>query len=230
MQGVADRLLALKEAVSEEALKVNRKSEDITIVVVTKTISLEKILEAYEAGCRDFGENRVQELLDKKKSLPKDIRWHLIGQLQTNKVKQIVKEVALIHSLDRDHLVIALEKEAVKQNISEVPCLIQINTSREISKSGISPENLKDLVSKIGKTSPVKIRGLMTIGPLDSKETSAEKCFQEAYQLRAKMKQEFPQHDWSVLSMGMSGDYVKAIREGSTMIRIGTAVFGERNS
>lgn len=229
MQGVADKLLALKEMVCQEARKANRKPEEITIVVVTKTISLEKILEAYAVGCRDFGENRVQELLDKKKALPSDIRWHLIGQLQTNKVRQIVKEAALTHSLDRDHLVMALEKEAMKQSISEVPCLIQVNTSREVSKSGVEPEHLKELVSKIGRTSPVKIRGLMTIGPLDSKEISTEKCFQEAYKLRAEMKKEFPYHDWSILSMGMSGDYGAAIREGSTMIRVGTAIFGERN-
>lgn len=197
-------------------------------MLVTKTVEPARILEAYGSGERDFGENRVQEWQEKKAVLPQDIRWHLIGHLQTNKVKYVVGQVSLIHSLDRIELADAIEKQAKTKGILEVPCLIQVNMSGEESKFGLDLVKVEDFLKQMPLRPSIKICGLMVIGPLTEDAGKIRECFQKARELQERLKKEFPQCDWAVLSMGMSSDYKIAIEEGSTLLRIGTLVFGER--
>lgn len=202
--------------------------QDVQLVLVTKTVSVEKILEAYDAGHRDFGENRVQEWQLKKDLLPQDIRWHLIGHLQTNKAKYVVGKIHLIHSLDRLELVEALEKHAKAQGVSEVFCLIQVNLSGEESKFGLDPARVDAFMHQVAGRSLIRIKGVMSIGPFTEDPERIRNCFRQSKELLENLKREFPQCSWEILSMGMSGDYRLAIEEGSTMLRIGTLVFGER--
>ena len=215
----------MKRSIHETAVNANRDPGSIHRVIVTKTISPEEILEAYETGERDFGENRVQEWREKKDVLPRDIRWHLIGHLQTNKVKHVIGPIALIHSLDRLELADEIEKQARSKGIAEVPCLIQVNMSGEESKFGLDPARVADFVRQMPLRSSIRIRGLMSIGPLTEDEGKIRECFRKTRELREYLKKKFSQYDWDVLSMGMSADYRIAIEEGSNMLRIGSLVF-----
>ncbi len=210
---------------------------NIQLVLVSKTVPAERVHEAYDTGVRDFGENRVQELLQKKDALPADARWHLIGHLQTNKVKQVLGKTVLIHSLDRPELAEEIERQARLKGIPQVDCLVQVNSSGEKTKYGLELENVADFVSflvpsKVEGLKPgaIRLRGLMTIGPLTEDAGLVREAFRKTRKLQENLKQKFPSVDWSLLSMGMSGDYKIAIEEGSTLVRIGTAVFGERRS
>ena len=189
---------------------------------------MEKIREAYEAGARDFGENRVQEFLAKKPGLPGDIRWHWAGHLQTNKVKSITGEIEMLHSLDRLELAGELQKQSEKRNLS-VDALIQVNTSGEATKSGFAPDAVEAGIKEIEKMNRIKLRGLMTIGPLAEDETRVRECFRKLRNLRGGLQQKFPRLDLYHLSMGMSSDFEIAIEEGATLVRIGSAVFGDRS-
>lgn len=197
-------------------------------MLVTKTVPIERIREAFELGERDFGENRVQELVQKKPELGPEIRWHFQGHLQTNKVKSLVGEVALLHSLDRLALAEEIQKQAEKRN-AVVEALIQVNVTGEATKSGFHPDEVEEAVGKIARFSQIKLRGLMTIGPLNGDERSIRAGFEKLRILRDRLNRNFPQggkiHE---LSMGMSSDFEAAIEEGATLVRIGTAVFGER--
>jgi hypothetical protein len=224
----AIRIQNLKQSIREIAVKTGRDPDEIQLVLVTKTVEPGRILEAYQAGERDFGENRVQEWQDKKDALPEDIRWHLIGHLQTNKVKHVIGRVALIHSLDRLELADAIEKQAKAKGIAEVPCLVQVNMSGEKSKFGLDPDGVANFVGQMSLRSSIKIRGLMSIGPLTEDQGRIRDCFRKTRELSETLKKKFPQCSWDVLSMGMSADYRVAIEEGSNMLRIGTLVFGER--
>ena len=186
------------------------------------------IKEVYDLGVRDFGENRVQEIVEKYDQLPHDIRWHLIGHLQTNKVKYIIDKVCLIH-VDSLKLAREISKEAVKHSIT-VNILIEVNVAGEESKFGVRPEDLEDLVIEIAQLPGICIKGLMTVAPyvVDSEENR---------QFFIKMKQfavditrkNIDNVNMDCLSMGMSGDYKVAVEEGATMVRVGTSIFGERN-
>ncbi|HOW59912.1 MAG TPA: YggS family pyridoxal phosphate-dependent enzyme [Candidatus Omnitrophota bacterium] len=215
----------LKRSIRETADKAGRDPAGIGLVIVTKTVLPEKILEAYGAGERDFGENRVQEWQDKKETLPTDIRWHLIGHLQTNKVKYVVGKSTLIHSLDRLELADAIEKQAAGKGIAEVPCLVQVNMSGEESKFGLDPAQVESFMKQITGKSAIKIKGLMTIGPLTEDEARIRDCFRKTRQLFEDLSMRFREHHWEVLSMGMSADYKIAIEEGANMLRIGSLVF-----
>jgi len=215
----------LKKEIRKTALSAGRDPESIRLVLVTKTVSVERILEAYQAGERDFGENRVQEWQEKKDVLPSDIRWHLIGHLQTNKVKYVIGQVALIHSLDRLELADAIEKQARAKGIAEAPCLVQVNMSGEESKFGLDPAGVEDFVKQMAEKSSVKILGLMSIGPLTEDAGKIRECFRKTRELQEDLKKKFPQYGWDVLSMGMSSDYRIAIEEGANMLRIGSLVF-----
>lgn len=180
--------------------------------------------EACGLGFRDFGENRVQEFLEKKELLPGDVRWHFIGHLQTNKVKNVLGTARLIHSLDRMSLAEEIQKQAEKKNIF-VDALIEVNTSGEASKSGFRPEETAPL-QQLMKFNRIRLHGLMTIGPMPpSSEEKIRMCFKTLRSLRDQWRADFP--EMQHLSMGMSSDFETAIEEGATMIRIGTAVFGE---
>jgi hypothetical protein len=215
----------LRRSIHETAVKADREPGSIRLVIVTKTILQERILEAYQTGAKDFGENRVQEWREKRDALPRDIRWHLIGHLQTNKVKHVIGQIALLHSLDRLELADEIEKQARSKGITEVPCLVQVNMSGEESKSGLDPARVADFVRQMPLRSSIRIRGLMSIGPLTEDEGKIRECFRKTRELREDLKKEFSHYDWDVLSMGMSADYRIAIEEGANMLRIGSLVF-----
>jgi pyridoxal phosphate enzyme (YggS family) len=219
----------LQARVRETCQHVGRFSEEVQIVLVTKGVKPPRLLEAYQAGVRDFGESRVQEFETKRSELPKDIRWHFVGHLQTNKVKQIVGKVTLIHSCDRSDLAEVIQKEAEKKG-ETVSVLIQVNTTGEITKQGFFPEEMRNAVGTILKLSRIQVLGLMTIGPLTENQDEIRKSFKSLRQLKEKLKTEFKAVDWRYLSMGMSGDFEIAIQEGANLIRVGTAVFGPRGS
>jgi len=196
---------------------------------VSKTFPSSVVQEAYDCGIREFGENKVQELLSKKKKLPGDIRWHLIGHLQTNKVKQVLGEVVLIHSLDRLSLVREIERQAEKKGIRQVDCLIQVNISREESKFGVLPEAIGPLVEAVSRDSVIKILGLMGIAPFTEDEQQIRESFRMIRRVQDEMRSKFVFHKWDILSIGMTQDYCWAIEEGGNLIRIGSAVFGARS-
>lgn len=202
--------------------------KQVTLVSVSKTRSVDEIETVYKLGERNFGENKVQEMMDKYDKLPKDINWHLIGHLQRNKVKYLVGKVGLIHSLDSVRLLDEIEKQFGKANLV-AEALIQINIGREESKTGIMLEELNDLISEVEKCSFVKVKGIMVTIPKGDENsnlyyfTKTKKVFDE---LKNK---EFKNISMDILSMGMTHDYKQAIEAGSNMVRIGEGIFGKRN-
>lgn len=206
-----------------QSVKSSIEGFQCTLVAVSKTKPNDLIMEAYEAGQRDFGENKVQDLVAKAEALPKDIKWHMIGHLQRNKVKYIVPFVHLIHGIDSEKLLKEINKEAAKINTT-VSGLLQVHIAKEDTKFGFSEDELKALVDNggLGKYPNVKIEGLMGMATFtDNKDQVAAEF--------ASLKVLFDQYNWDTLSMGMSGDYLIALNQGSNMIRVGTAIFGERN-
>jgi len=224
---ITERIAVLKDRVRAACGRAHRKPEDIQLVLVSKYVAVEKILEAYRSGIHHFGESRVQEWLRKKSDLPSEIRWHFIGHLQTNKVKDCVGQASLIHSVDSVKLARVLNEHAQKAGRS-VDCLLQVNTAGEGSKFGIHPDRLSQLVEAVVAFPQLRVCGLMTIGPLTDDEKEIHASFQLLRRKRDVLQKEFNHLKWSVLSMGMSHDFEMAIEEGSNLIRIGSAVFGER--
>ena len=202
--------------------------EDVTLVAVSKTKPSADILEAYATGQRDFGENKIQEMTSKWEELPKDINWHMIGHVQTNKVKYMAPFVHLIHAVDSFKLLKEINKQAKKNNRS-INCLIQVKIAEEDSKFGLSTEDAVQLIlsPEVSQLSNINIRGLMGMATFtdDEKQLRSEfKIIKSAFdELRNKID------GFNTLSIGMSGDYQIAIQEGSTMVRIGSSIFGERN-
>ncbi|WP_074910916.1 YggS family pyridoxal phosphate-dependent enzyme [Proteiniclasticum ruminis] len=202
--------------------------DNVTLVAVSKTKSVEEIMEAYKEGIRDFGENKVQELEEKYELLPKDIRWHLIGGLQTNKVRKVLGKTYLIQSLDRESLALEINKRAEKMGIL-VDTLIEVNIGEEAQKAGILTDDLEGFITLLNDLKHIRVRGLMAIIPQGSEEENRQyfrkmyKLFQDLSQVRQE------RFTMEVLSMGMSMDYVTAMEEGSNMIRVGTGIFGARN-
>ena len=202
--------------------------EQVTLICVSKFHSYEAIMEAYACGERDFGESRVQELLPKYETLPKDIRWHFIGHLQTNKVKQIVPFVHMIHSVDSVRLLEIINKEAEKIG-RRVKVLLEVHVAKEASKSGFTPEEFVSLIthssSLISAYPWVEICGVMGMATNTEDQEEWHRCFREIKSLASHLS---PMASSPEISMGMSDDYLMAIEEGSTMIRIGSTIFGER--
>lgn len=185
--------------------------------------------EIYDTGCRDFGENKVQELVDKYESMPKDIRWHMIGHLQRNKVKYIIDKVSLIHSVDSLRLAETIEKEAAKKD-KIIDILIEVNIAREESKFGVFPEDLTELIEKISQFKHVRVKGLMTVAPNVENAEENRSIFEKMHKLSVDIaSKNIDNSTMSILSMGMTNDYEIAIEEGATMVRVGTAIFGVRN-
>ena len=222
----------LEEVRSNIEAAVNRSgrdAKDVTLIAVSKTKPVSMIREVYDLGVRDFGENRVQEILEKYDKLPGDIRWHLIGHLQTNKVKYIIDKVCLIHSVDSYKLAREISKEAQKCSRT-VDILIEVNVAGEESKFGVAPGDLEELVRNIALLPGICIKGLMTVAPyvVDSEENRG--IFVKMKQFAVDIsKKSIDNVFMDYLSMGMSGDYTVAVEEGSTMVRVGTSIFGERN-
>lgn len=204
----------------------------VRLIAVSKTHSTERILEAYNAGQRAFGENKVQELVPKYEALPKDIEWHLIGHLQRNKVKLVVPFVSLIHSVDSEKLLSAIDQEAEKAG-REVKCLIQVHIAEEETKFGFTPdEAFRFFVDKRPAAyKHVRIAGLMGMATLTDDTTRIRKEFSLLHDLFEKVRAEgnVTKEDFSTLSMGMSSDYPIAVESGSTMVRVGSAIFGKRD-
>ena len=201
---------------------------NVNILAVSKTKPLEYLEEAYECGVRDFGENKVQELVEKYDKFHKDVRWHLIGHLQTNKVKYLVDKVFLIHSLDSVNLLNQIEK-VFKKADKIADTLIQINIGREESKTGIFEEDLEDFLAEIEKCEHVSVKGIMVIIPQGDEESNRN-YFKKTKHIFEELKtRSFKNITMQILSMGMTHDYETAIEEGSTLVRIGTGIFGERN-
>lgn len=217
----------LKE-VNDTAIKSNRK-DDVLLIAVSKTKPEEDIKKLYDIGVRDFGENKVQELCSKYESLPKDIKWHLIGHLQRNKVKYIVDKVHLIHSVDSVRLATEIQNEASKKNVI-VNILIQVNVASEESKFGLDTLETEEIIRNIATMPNIRIQGLMTIAPFVDNGEENREIFRKLKQLSVDIKaKNIDNVCMNVLSMGMSGDYTVAIEEGATMVRVGTSIFGERN-
>ena len=221
----------LKQVLSiiEEAKKDSPYHQDVTLVAVSKTHPAEDIQEAYDAGIRDFGENKVQELMTKIDVLPQDIRWHLIGHLQRNKVNYIIGRTYLIHSVDSLRLAEEIEKESAKHQVV-THILVQVNVSKEESKSGIETEQAIDLIRAISEMKHVQVDGLMTIAPEDENPENV-RCY---FRMLKKLSLDIDALNidnifMNFLSMGMSGDFVVAINEGSNLVRIGTKIFGARD-
>ncbi|MFO7295112.1 MAG: YggS family pyridoxal phosphate-dependent enzyme [Clostridia bacterium] len=214
------------DRVAEAALRAGRAPQDVTVVAVTKTVDVARIMEAINAGIKHIGENRVQEFVKKHDFIPAGIKRHLIGTLQTNKVKYIVDKVDLIHSLDRISLAKELNKRAGERII---PVLIQVNISRESTKSGIFEEDLESFIEQLQPLDRIRVKGLMTIAPLSSDPEAARPYFARLKELFDRIKERrYPHIDMEYLSMGMTNDFEVAIEEGANIVRIGRAIFGER--
>lgn len=228
---IRDNLTAVKAKIQAACDRSGRAYAEITLVNVSKTKPIELLQEGYEAGMRVFGENKVQEIRDKYEAFrPEGIQWHLIGHLQRNKVKYIVDKVALIHSVDSIRLAETIDQEAAKKGVI-VPVLIQVNMAQEESKFGLDKEEVMALVADVRKLEHLKIEGLMTIAPFVDDPEENRPVFRAMRELFIDIKgQNLDNVSMNVLSMGMSNDYEVAIEEGATMIRIGTALFGERNN
>ena len=229
--GVSDRYLEVAERVRKAAERSGRTADDVTLIAVTKMHGVDEINQAIDAGATDIGENRVQELLEKYDDV-KPVRWHLIGHLQTNKVKSIVDKVVMIHSVDSLKLAKEIDKRSAAAGLT-TDVLIEINSAMEETKSGINPNDLKALVSEItSECEHVRVKGLMCIPPMAAEPEDSRPYFKEAAALFEEMKTwDFPadRFDPTELSMGMSGDFEVAIEEGATIVRVGSSIFGMRN-
>ncbi|MDD6135583.1 MAG: YggS family pyridoxal phosphate-dependent enzyme [Lachnospiraceae bacterium] len=209
--------------------RANRNPEDVLLVAVSKTKPLSDVEELIKCNQQDFGENKVQELVDKYENVSTSVNWHLIGHLQTNKVKYIVDKACLIHSVDSVHLAKEIEKEAAKKGVI-AKILIQVNIAKEDTKFGISEEDIYDLIDEIKNFEHIQIEGLMTIAPFVENPEKNRVHFRNLHQLSLDIKSKnIDNVNMNVLSMGMTNDYEVAIEEGATIVRVGTGIFGARN-
>jgi len=226
---IKQNLRRIKEQVALAARRVGRNPEAIKLIAVTKTVSEEQIRQAVAAGITAVGENRVQEMLTKQPLLPPGLEWHLIGHLQTNKIRYIIGKVYLIHSLDSWRLALAINQWAVKKNV-KVEVLVQVNVAGETTKQGLVPNEVVNFIQELATLPGLRVRGLMTIAPEVNDPEEARPVFRELRFLAGRLQQVAPAVAMDYLSMGMSNDYVVAVEEGANMLRLGTAVFGSRES
>lgn len=226
---VAENLKAIRERVDAACERAGRRPEEVTLIAVSKTKPLSMLQEAYGAGARDFGENKVQEILEKYPEMPEDARFHMIGHLQTNKVKQVVGKVDLIHSVDSERLLRAIDAQAAKQDLVQ-DILLEVNIAGEESKGGCTPEEARQLAQLTRELEHVRLRGLMAIPPISPEPGANRPFFAAMRQLFVDIKANMGDNQCNMdcLSMGMSGDYPDAIAEGATLVRVGTALFGPR--
>lgn len=223
-----DNLLRTEEKIQAACERAGRNRNEVTLVSVSKTKPVEMVREAYDLGVHIFGENKVQEIREKYELLPKDIEWHMIGHLQTNKVKYIVDKVKLIHSVDSLKLAETIEKEAEKHGCT-VDILLEVNVAEESSKFGLKTAEVIPFAEKIAQFSHINLRGLMTIAPFVENPEKNRTIFADLHKLYVDIKEKnIDNGNVSILSMGMTNDYEVAIEEGATMVRIGTGIFGAR--
>lgn len=224
---VKDRYEIVLENIKKACERSGRNPEDITLISVTKTHGTELINEAIDAGAKDIGENKAQELCNKYDDV-KPVRWHFIGHLQTNKVKTIIDKVVMIHSVDSDKLASEIDKRAKSSGVV-MDILVEINIGMEDSKSGATEEEARDLIKKIrDEYQNLRVRGLMCVPPITDNPENSRKYFKKLKDIFDSIKELSGDESFDTLSMGMSGDYEVAIEEGATVVRVGTAIFGAR--
>lgn len=225
---VQKNLEEVRQRIEAACRRVQRDPKEVTLVAVSKTKPISMLQEAYDGGARDFGENKVQELCEKSNLLPGDIRWHMIGHLQRNKVKQVLPHTVLIHSVDSLRLAEQIETEAAKLGMTK-DILLEVNVAEEESKYGFHLDETQSAIEKIAAFPHLKIKGLMTIAPFVENPEENRPVFKKLYEFYVDMgRKNIDNVSMSVLSMGMTGDYEVAIEEGATMIRVGTGIFGAR--
>ena len=225
---IKENLEQVEQKIAAACQRAGRKREEVTLVAVSKTKPLEAVEEVLDLGILEFGENKVQEMMEKQEHIKSPVHWHMIGHLQTNKVKYIVDKVVLIHSVDSLKLAAQIQKEAEKKNVV-VDILIEVNIAGEETKFGVTKEETIPLIEEISKFPNVHVCGLMTSAPFVEDPEEDRQYFRELYQLFVDIKEKTLDNiDMKILSMGMTNDYEVAIEEGSTMVRIGTAIFGAR--
>lgn len=228
MNTIKEHLNEVRENIRKACEKAGRSSEEVTLIAVSKTKPLFMLEEAYEAGARDFGENKVQEILEKCPKMPEDARFHMIGHLQRNKVKQVLPHAVLIHSVDSLRLAEQIDQEAGKMGIT-AQILLEVNVAKEESKFGMMPEDVLEMAQQISALPHLRIQGLMTIAPFVDNPEKNRPVFRKLYELSVDIKKKnIDNVSMGVLSMGMTGDYQVAVEEGATMIRVGTGIFGAR--
>ena len=226
---VTENLKEVEKNIMEACKKSGRDRNEVTLIAVSKTKPISMIEEAYETGIREFGENKPQELRDKYQELPKDIHWHMIGHLQRNKVKYVVGNASLIHSVESIRLAEAINQEAEKKDIV-MPVLGEVNVAEEESKFGITVSDCETFIREIAKLEHISVQGLMTIAPFVENAEDNRKYFAKLRELSVDIAaKNIDNVSMCNLSMGMTGDYQVAIEEGATMVRVGTGIFGHRN-
>lgn len=225
---IKEHIREVERRIAEACRRSGRDPQEITLIAVSKTKPVADLAEAYDCGIRSFGENKVQEIVEKYPHMPNDTCFHMIGHLQRNKVRQVLPYVQLIHSVDSIRLAEQIQKEAARAGL-QVPVLLEVNVARENSKYGFYPEALPEAVNIIKDCPNVRINGLMTIAPFVDDPNENRPHFQKLYQLSVDIKRKnIDNVSMVALSMGMTGDYEVAIEEGATMIRVGTGIFGIR--
>ena len=226
---ITENLEQVRKNIDEACRMAGRDPKEVTLIAVSKTKPVSMLKEAYDAGARCFGENKVQEIMDKHPQLPEDIQWHMIGHLQRNKVKYIVDKVSMFHSVDSLRLAQTIEQEAAKHNVC-VPVLLEVNVAQEESKFGLKMDEVLPLIETIADFPHIKVQGLMTIAPYVENAEDNRDFFRQLKKLSVDIEaKNINNVSMSVLSMGMTGDYQVAVQEGATMVRVGTGIFGERN-
>mgnify|MGYP002423138849 CR=1 FL=1 len=226
---ISENIRQVEDNIKSACKRAGRNENEVTLIAVSKTKPASMLKEAYDSGCRHFGENKVQELIDKYEVLPKDIKWHMIGHLQTNKVKYIVDKVYLIHSVDSLRLAEQINREALKRKI-RVSILIEVNIADEETKYGVKIEEAEALIIEISKLPAISIKGLMTVAPYVENSEENRQYFVKLRQLSVDiMNKNIDNVSMDILSMGMTGDYQVAVEEGASYVRVGTGIFGERD-
>lgn len=227
---IGARLARIRALIADAAVRAGRDATEVRLVAASKTVELPVVRAAIAAGVGEFGENRVQELVDKRRELP-DVRWHLIGRLQRNKVRFVVDGSTLVHSVDRPELVDAIEHRAARVDTVQ-PVLLQVNVGDDPAKGGCRVERLAELVAYAHGHSHVRVQGLMTVPPLSPPGTDPAVSARRHYATLRQLRDEFVGADPAIgaLSMGMSADFVAAVEEGATIVRIGAALFGPRDA
>ncbi len=226
---ISDNIRKVEEKIAQSCERVGRADNEVTLIAVSKTKPVALLKQAYDAGIRDFGENKVQELVDKLPQLPDDIRWHMIGHLQRNKVKYIIDKVWLIHSVDSLRLAQEISREAVKRQIT-ANILVEVNIAEEGSKFGAAAQEAEELVEAISRLPGICVKGLMTVAPYVEDAEQNRGFFRNLKQLSVDIAEKnIDNISMNILSMGMTGDYGVAVEEGATYVRVGTGIFGERD-
>lgn len=228
MSMISENIEKVRANIKNAAQRTGRDEKDVCLIAVTKTHGADMINEAIECGITDIGENKVQEILEKYDSVKKGVRWHLIGHLQTNKVKYIIDKVSLIHSVDSIKLMDEIDRRAKMHNLV-MEILIQVNISGEATKFGIKPEELDGMLAHAGGLSNIRVSGLMTIAPKTDKCMTGRLHFDNINRIYLDNRgKKYDNVNMKYLSMGMSGDYETAIECGANMVRVGSAIFGKR--